>query len=68
MQIHQSHYPHGFLIFHEASGVSEETRKYLCRQHETLDCRKLHKQLSNSYHRSGKGHVRQLNGILLQTF
>jgi hypothetical protein len=23
-------------------------RKYMCRQHETLDCRKLHKQLSNS--------------------
>jgi hypothetical protein len=28
-------------------------RKYTCRQHETLDCRKLHKQLSNSCHRSG---------------
>jgi hypothetical protein len=26
-------------------------RKYMCRQHETLDCRKLHKQLSNSWHR-----------------
>jgi hypothetical protein len=24
---------------------------------ETLDCRKLHRQLSNSCHRSGKGHV-----------
>jgi hypothetical protein len=32
-------------------------RNYMCRQHETLDCRKLHKQLSNSCHRSGKGHV-----------
>ena len=40
-------------------------RKYMCRQHETLDCRKLHKQLSNSWHRSRKGHVWQLNGILL---
>ena len=40
-------------------------RKYMCRQHETLDYRKLHKQLSNSCHRSGKGHVWQLNGILL---
>jgi hypothetical protein len=29
-------------------------RKYMCRQHETLDCRKLHKLLSNSCHRSGK--------------
>ena len=24
---------------------------------QTLDCRKLHKQLSNSCHRSGKGHM-----------
>jgi hypothetical protein len=27
-------------------------RKYMCRQHETLDCRKFHKPLSNSCHRS----------------
>ena len=27
--------------------------------YEASDCRKLHKQLSNSCHRSGKGHVRQ---------
>ena len=27
----------------------------MCRQHETLDCRKLRKQLSNSCHRNGKG-------------
>ena len=39
-------------------------RKYMCRQHEILHCRKLYKQLSNSCHRSGKGHVWQLNGIL----
>ena len=32
-------------------------RKYMCRQHETLDCRKFHKPLSNSCHRSGIGHV-----------
>ena len=33
-------------------------RKYMCRQHKTLHCiRKLHKKLSNSYQRSGKGHV-----------
>jgi hypothetical protein len=32
-------------------------RKYMCRQHETLDCRKYHKLLSNSCHRSGKGDV-----------
>jgi hypothetical protein len=43
-------------------------RKYMCRQHETLDCRKLHKQLSNSCHRSGKRHVWQLIGILLWRF
>ena len=29
-------------------------RKYMCRQHETLDCTKLNKHLLNSYHRSGK--------------
>jgi hypothetical protein len=33
------------------------------RQHETLDCGKLHKHLSNSFHISGKRHVWQLNGI-----
>ena len=38
-------------------------RKYMCRQHETLYCRKFHKPLSNSCHRSGKGHVWQLNDI-----
>jgi hypothetical protein len=38
-------------------------RKYMCRQHETLDCRKFHKQLSNSCHRSSKGHVWQLNTV-----
>jgi hypothetical protein len=27
------------------------------KQHETLKCRKLHKQLSNSCYRSGKGHM-----------
>ena len=43
-------------------------RKYMCRQHETLDCRKLHKQLSNSCHRSGEGHVWQLNGYPLVKF
>jgi hypothetical protein len=32
-------------------------RKYMYRQNETLDCRKYHKLLSNSCHRSGKGHV-----------
>jgi hypothetical protein len=32
-------------------------RKYMCRQHETLDCRKFHNPLSNSCHRSGKGHA-----------
>jgi hypothetical protein len=53
-----------FPIYREANGVSKESI-YMCRQHETLDCRKLHKQLSNSCHRSGKGHVWQLNGILL---
>jgi hypothetical protein len=37
-------------------------RKYMCRQHETLDCRKLHKQLSNSCHRSDKGHKGQTRG------
>jgi hypothetical protein len=36
-------------------------RKYMCRQHETLDCRKLHKQLSNSCHKNGKVHVWHLN-------
>ena len=42
--------------------------KYICRQHETLDCRKFHNLLSNSCHRSGKGHMWQLNGILLWSF
>jgi hypothetical protein len=42
--------------------------KYMCRQHEILDCRKLHKQLSNLCHRSGKGYVWQLNGILCKVF
>jgi hypothetical protein len=36
-------------------------RKYMCRQHETLDYRNFHKPLSNSCYRSGK---RQLNGYL----
>jgi hypothetical protein len=37
-------------------------RKCTCRQHETLDCRKFYNPLSDSCHRSGKGHVWQLNG------
>jgi hypothetical protein len=43
-------------------------RKYMCRQHKTLDCRKLHNPLSNSCHRSGKWHVWQRNGIRLWSF
>ena len=56
MKINQSHYFDHFPICQEANGVSKESI-YTCRQHETLDYRKLHKQLSNSCHRSGKGHV-----------
>jgi hypothetical protein len=36
-------------------------RKCMCRLHEALDCRKLHKQLSNSCQTSDKGHVWQLH-------
>jgi hypothetical protein len=39
-------------------------RDYMCRQHEIFHCRKLHNQLSNSCHRSGKGHVWQLTRCL----
>jgi hypothetical protein len=49
IQINESHYLDHFPICQEANGVSQ--RKYICRQHETLDGRKLHKQLSNSYHK-----------------
>jgi hypothetical protein len=35
----------------DANGVSKE--KCMCGQHETLDCRKLHKRFSNSCHISG---------------
>jgi hypothetical protein len=42
-------------------GVSKEST---CADN-MLDCRKFHKQLSNSCHRSCKGYVWQLNGIHL---
>jgi hypothetical protein len=53
MSIQYVNQSESFPDLQEANSVS----KYMCRQHETLDCRKLHKQLSNLYHRSGKGHV-----------
>ena len=35
--------------------LGDNQRKYMCRQHETLECRKFYKPLSNSCHRSGNG-------------
>jgi hypothetical protein len=67
LQISQSHYLDHFPICQEANAWSLQ-RKYMCRRHETLDCRKLHKQLSNSPNRSDKGHVWQLHGIFLWRF
>ena len=53
--VNQSHY---ILIISPFVGRQRcLQRKYMYRQNETLDCRKYHKLLSNSCHRSGKGHV-----------
>jgi hypothetical protein len=63
--INQSHYLDHFPICQEANGVSTESTCAHA-QHETLDCRKLHKRLSNSCHRNDH-HNLEIVAVELET-